>query len=138
MNKKLEYWLKRLEQENQLIHDRTNVFLLINSIFIGGFAVSNYPPFRLVLSIFGLFFNLNWLYIGERELRRYRLFRDEIKKAEKELPENERFSTIESKLFEERAPRCVRTVNVLPIICRGYSGASILLWVILLFFVEKL
>jgi len=82
------------DREHHLLNDRTNIFLIWQSILMAGFALAkDFPEVKFILPLLGFVSSLIWFYIGYRSIVVGKYFRDEVRKCEENLSEDERVYT---------------------------------------------
>lgn len=79
-----------VDREHEIINERANIFLLANSILITSYILSkNYfirgplSYLSLLITWFGLFFTIVWMYVRYRALRFEKIYWEETIKLEK-------------------------------------------------------
>ena len=95
-NDRLLYLREKLEKEHSLLNERSNIFLIWQSILIAGLAIgSTQTNFNTdiirVLIVLGLISSIIWLYVGKMGKLGADFFWKKLEIEEAKLPEGERF-----------------------------------------------
>ena len=87
----LEVLRERTDREDNLLNERTNIFLVCHSILMAGFALGSAAPqfVLLVLTVVGFVFSVFWFYVAYRTLMMVAYFGRLVRKQEKKLGNQE-------------------------------------------------
>lgn len=85
-----EIWRQLVLNEDRAMTERSTLFLIVNSIMVGGYAIATSCWLRLLLAVAGLIFALVWFYLAERGRKNLNFFWAMGLATEKRLPEEQR------------------------------------------------
>ena len=130
VNDRRHLYVDRAQREHDLLINRTNIFLLYNSILIAGFALgSNAPSVVALLPTLGLLTSAIWLYIGERSLMTAGYFWTKVLEVEAQLEPSERVFT-DFFAWRERTRLRVVGFSVATYIARVLPLLWVLTWIV--------
>ena len=83
-----------LYREHDLLNTRTNIFLVVQAIFLGGFSVSLSLSvnFAYVIVTIGFFYSIMWLSINNIHYKSYKKVRKLLFSYEKNCPKKTEYS----------------------------------------------
>jgi hypothetical protein len=83
-----------VDREHHLLHDRTNIFLIWQSILIAGFGLGkDSSQLIIILPLLGFASSLIWLYVGHRSVKLENYYFRQVLICESCFPESERVYT---------------------------------------------
>jgi hypothetical protein len=92
-----DIWKELILNEDRLKAERANLFLVVNAILVGAYAVTSTPFhwLRILVCCAGLLFAFCWWYLAQRGLKNANFYWEKIQETESNLPESEKvFSLI--------------------------------------------
>ena len=122
-----------VDREHGLLNERTNIFLLLQSILMAGFALGDPAPhdFRLIITLMGLISSALWLYIGilSRDVLHY--YRKKLLECESGLPGDEMIYT-ESIEFRDKKQRRIFRPSIGRCLAFIFPSLWVLTWIFIL------